>query len=547
VEKNTSGREDCARCHTEHYGHDFNIVKWQPSRTEFDHRQTGYALAGKHAGVACERCHNAQHVSKAERPSIQMKDVNHSYLGVSPECTTCHTDEHRGQLGSDCARCHSLDSWKPPTGFDHGKTRYPLTGLHSNLACKQCHPTRTDDGTSFVQYKNPTFASCTGCHKDPHHGAFTAPCQNCHATFGWKQVRMTSNFNHDMTKFPLLGAHARTACFDCHKGTDFKQPIAHAQCADCHTPDPHKGQFQGQDCDRCHNENSFKPALFTVTMHQQSTYPLLGRHASVECAKCHVPAGKDTHYRMSHDACLDCHKDAHAGQFVGARYGNKCEQCHTENGFRPSTFTLARHQETRFQLAGGHAATACGECHKPAAGADSRVPAQYHFESLACTNCHQDPHHGLKATADNRGCEVCHNVTTWKQTAAFDHSTTKYVLLGAHRAVKCLECHRPVIGKGPRAIIFQDTPTACTGCHEDIHGGQFAKSDNSTDCTMCHSMAAWMPSTFNHERLSAFSLQGAHERVPCLDCHRQRTTLAGKAVTVYRNVSSRCIDCHAAQ
>ena len=99
------------------------------------------------------------------------------------------------------------------------------------------------------------------------------------------------------------------------------------------------------DCAKCHDEDSFKPSLFNVTMHQQSKYPLLGKHAKVECAKCHTPAGKDTVYKIAFAACLDCHKDAHAGQFAAAPWANKCDQCHTVDGFRPSTFTLARHQK----------------------------------------------------------------------------------------------------------------------------------------------------------------------------------------------------------
>src|SRR5271167_2586631 len=43
--------KECARCHSEHNGEDFPLVKWD-TRT-FDHKLTGYVLEGKHAGVAC--------------------------------------------------------------------------------------------------------------------------------------------------------------------------------------------------------------------------------------------------------------------------------------------------------------------------------------------------------------------------------------------------------------------------------------------------------------------------------------------------------------
>ncbi len=550
VVKNTQVHEDCARCHTEHYGENFNIVKWETSKSEFDHRQTGYPLVGKHAGLACERCHDAQHIVKAERAIIRVKDGNHTLLGLTPACTNCHTDEHRGQLGADCARCHTLEAWKPASGFDHSSSNYPLTGLHEKVACAQCHKPRTEDAKVFVPYKEIPFATCADCHQDPHRGSFTAPCQVCHVTAGWKMLKTTSaiSFDHDKTNFPLHGAHAKTACYDCHKGSDFKQPIAHNLCSNCHNPDPHQGQFRGQDCGKCHGEDVFKPSLFNVSMHQKSAYPLMGQHTAVECAKCHIPAGKETRYKISYAACLDCHKDAHAGQFGNKRWANKCEQCHTVDGFRPSTFTLARHQQTRFQLLGGHLATACGECHRSETVQASAPPTErYHFHSISCIECHRDPHQGDSAANAQRGCEVCHNVRSWKDTAAFDHAQTRFDLRGAHRSVGCLECHKPVIGQGPKLISFQDTPTACGGCHEDVHGGQFPRKGNTVDCATCHSLVAWKPSIFDHEKQASFSLQGAHERVPCADCHLQKVALKGREVVVYKNALKRCVDCHAAK
>ena len=548
VVKNPGGREDCARCHTEHFGENFNIVKWETSASEFDHRQTGYPLAGKHAGLACNRCHNAQRVAKGDRAGILAKDLNHTYLGLSEACTTCHTDEHRGQLGADCARCHTMEAWKPASGFDHSTTKYPLTGLHERVACAQCHRPRTQDAKVFVPYADVRFGTCSDCHNDPHKGSFTAPCQSCHVTSGWKQVRtLSSNFDHSKTKFPLHGAHEKLACSGCHKSSDFEQPVAHNQCADCHSPDPHKGQFTGQDCGLCHSEDAFKPSLFTVTMHQKSAYPLVGKHAAVECAKCHEPAGKDTHYKVAHGACVDCHKDAHGGQFQDARYANKCESCHTLDGFRPSTFTLAKHQDTRFQLLGGHAATACGECHRSELDQKPEPTARYHFASLTCTTCHEDPHRSEVTAKAAKGCESCHNVRSWKDTAAFDHSTTKFMLLGAHRSVGCLECHRPVTTQGPKSLPFKDAPTQCSGCHEDVHGGQFARDGVPADCASCHTLVSWKPTIFDHEKQANFSLKGAHERVPCGDCHVQKAMLAGHAVIVYNNALKRCTDCHASQ
>jgi len=544
VVKNISGDQECAACHTDHLGPKFNIVKWEPSHDEFDHRRTGYVLEGAHARVVCGRCHTANHVSPGERKSIRVKDLNHTYLGLSPQCNTCHADEHRGQLSADCTRCHGFQSWKPATSFDHTASRYPLSGLHEKIACNRCHRSLSAEGKIYTRYKNLPFESCGNCHQDPHHGAFQGSCQSCHRTAGWKQVRMSSTFDHSRTHFPLNGAHATVDCYRCHKGSNFKEPVPNVRCADCHTLDPHKGQFAAQDCASCHNEDRWKPSLYTVARHQSSAYPLLGKHAEASCDKCHLPAGPDTLYHVKHDACINCHQDAHGRQFAAAPYFDGCQFCHTVDGFRPSTFTLARHQETRFHLNGGHAATTCAECHKPRAGQYPLPPAQYKFETLTCVGCHQDPHQGELSTQSKHDCDVCHAVRSWKDVRAFDHATTAFPLHGAHRAVRCAECHRPVGPGTTRQIVFRGASTTCVGCHEDIHGGQFSK-EAPPECTSCHTETAWKPSIFDHETRASFSLKGAHQMVPCGQCHRETTLIASRRVVIYRQAPSRCAACHA--
>lgn len=75
VVNRAKGDVDCARCHTEHYGAEFNIVPWPKSKEEFDHRQTGYALVGKHATLRCEQCHNSRHISAQERMRLGARDL----------------------------------------------------------------------------------------------------------------------------------------------------------------------------------------------------------------------------------------------------------------------------------------------------------------------------------------------------------------------------------------------------------------------------------------------------------------------------------------
>jgi Cytochrome c7 and related cytochrome c len=543
---------DCAACHTEHFGREFAIVHW-PQGQPFRHEETGYRLEGKHAGLACEKCHNAAHVSPAERQTIKVRDPNQTFLGLSTSCVSCHQDEHHGQLGEDCARCHDSNAWKPASRFDHSRARFSLTGRHATVTCAECHA-RTEGPVSFTRFVMDDRDSCAECHRDPHQGAFRQSCESCHTTVNWQpggQIR----FDHSATRFPLAGNHSEVACSKCHLSARFSDPVAHERCMDCHTPDPHKGQFRdrpdGGDCASCHDENGFKPALFTMSSHQETAYPLLGKHRDVRCDQCHVPAGRDTKYRIDHDQCQACHKDEHAGQFSGQPHIDRCEDCHTVDGFQPSTFSAGDHTRTRFALAGGHRAVACVECHQ--SKASSEVHGHFRFDDLSCPVCHENPHgQQFSATASfeekpatDLVCTSCHTERSWKETAGFDHAKTTFPLAGAHQRVACVECHR---NAGPQTgiqdVMFGSAPEACSGCHEDVHAGQFDRNSVAADCGQCHTPVEWKQTTFDHEKYSSFSLTGAHERVACGQCHLAAQHTNGRRVTTYRGTPRECAACH---
>ena len=92
--------QECVRCHSEHNGEDFPLIKWD-IRT-FDHKQTGYALEGKHVGVACNRCHSAQHIAPqvaCEKCHTPGPDSKPRYAGIAfGKCSDCHSDPHRGSF-----------------------------------------------------------------------------------------------------------------------------------------------------------------------------------------------------------------------------------------------------------------------------------------------------------------------------------------------------------------------------------------------------------------------------------------------------------------
>jgi hypothetical protein len=550
--KNPNGR-DCVRCHLEHNGADFSLVHWETSLQQFDHKQAGYALVEKHAAVACAKCHTPQHMVPALRALIQKKDLPNSFLGLSEDCASCHEDVHKGQLGADCQRCHNITDWKQAKQFDHSKTKYPLTGMHAQVACEKCHfPSGPEKTVKFTGIK---FDACIDCHTDPHKGAFQGTCESCHTTASWKKVNASMQFDHSKTKYPLVGMHLKVSCEDCHAKGEFKKAVAFAQCVDCHTPDPHKGQFQARaskgECAECHTVQGWKPSQFGVKEHATSHYALEGKHAAVACDKCHTPAGKDTVYKVKFAACTDCHEDAHDKQFAAAPYQNRCEDCHTVKDFHRSTFTIAKHQKTRFVLTGAHVAVGCAECHKAGLAGRTDKILPFHFTDSACTACHEDIHKGefkermaaKRADGTAQGCEACHNTKSWIDIRGFDHSKTKFALLGAHRAVACNECHKVLAGT--HEIQFKGAPKECEACHTDPHGKQFAaKETGITKCKDCHENQRWAPSTFDHDKRTQFPLTGGHENVGCAQCHTLQREVLGKQVLFYKPTSKKCTDCH---
>jgi hypothetical protein len=122
-------------------------------------------------------------------------------------------------------------------GFDHARTRFPLTASHAAVACRSCHP-GSDGALAFSGRP----LECAGCHQDPHAGRFArngrTDCARCHEPTQW--IRVVS-FDHDReTSFKLEGAHRAVPCAGCHRQrtADGRFIMKYAgigrSCADCH-------------------------------------------------------------------------------------------------------------------------------------------------------------------------------------------------------------------------------------------------------------------------------------------------------------------------
>ena len=482
-------QKDCKSCHTDHKGRDAKIVVLDTAK--FDHAQTDFVLKGGHLKekVKCKDCH-AEGKKYSEAPSL---------------CNSCHKkdDKHKGGLGTDCAKCHVDKDWKT-TNFDHNKTNFKLLDKHIDVKCDKCHING--------KYKE-TPKTCVACHKKDddkaHKGKLGPDCAKCHSEKDWK----TTKFDHDKTNFKLLGKHDEVKCDKCH--IDKKYKDTPKLCNSCHKKDDdkaHKGKF-GPKCETCHTERDWKEILFD---HEKKTkFPLLGKHrAPLKCVSCHKG---DLYKDKLQMTCVSCHKKdddkAHKGNF-----GPKCESCHTERDWKEILFD--HDKKTKFALLGKHRAPLkCVSCHKGDLYKDKL--------QMTCVSCHKKDDD--KAHKGNFGpkCESCHTERDWKEIL-FDHAKqTKYPLLGKHRApVKCVACHK--------GDLYKDKlQTTCISCHEkdDKHKGQEGKK-----CETCHNEQDWKKTSFKHNTMSKFPLQGGHALVECKKCHAGPT---------FKDAKSECFSCHA--
>ncbi|HQN65645.1 MAG TPA: cytochrome C [Methylophilus sp.] len=355
--------ENCADCHHER--------SWSTSTFNHD-KDTRFALKDKHKSAKCEACHTSGGL-KFEK--------------VAMDCYSCHKkdDVHKGKFGEKCGDCHNARDWKKET-FDHDRTKFALKGKHKPAKCESCH-------VNGLAEKLKT--GCNDCHQkdDPHKGAFTEKCERCHNEDDWKKTR----FDHDKdTRYPLKGKHRPAKCESCHKPAPAPQKLQ-TTCYACHQKDDiHKGS-EGEKCEKCHTENTWKVKDFD---HNKTKFPLLGKHAPVECKKCHLSGD----FKDVKKDCYSCHQkdDEHK-----KRLGTLCEDCHNARDWK--VWDYNHDTRTKFKLTGGHKGVACLDCHRTAFIGKVK-------QNTACYSCHSaDDVHGGSFGPQ---CDRCHVDANFREIKA---------------------------------------------------------------------------------------------------------------------------------
>ena len=438
-----------------------------------DHNKTRFPLTGAHQRTACLACHKGG-----------------TYAGTPTDCYGCHQSNYQRTTNPNhvtsgfstlCQSCHSTAGWRPASGLDHSKTRFPLTGAHQRVDCVSCHKNGKYAGT-------PT--DCYACHQteytrttNPNHvtGGFPKQCQQCHKTSAW---RPATGVDHSKTRFPLTGAHQRVDCLSCHRNG--KYAGTPTDCYACHqanytrTTNPnHVTSGFPTQCQQCHQTSAWRPA--TGVDHSKTRFPLTGAHQRVDCASCH----KNGKYAGTPTDCYACHQSNYTRttnpNHVTSGFSTQCQTCHATSAWRPASGL--DHSKTRFPLTGAHKSVDCASCHKG---------GKYAGTPTDCFACHQSSYNATRnpnhsAAGFPTRCTECHTTAGWKP-ANFNHDGQYFpIYSGKHKGKwsSCADCH---VNAGNYRVF------ECILCHEhrnkaemdDEHKNKSGYRFQSTACYSCH-------------------------------------------------------------
>ncbi len=495
---------DCTSCH--------NTTNWQGAK--FDHSLARFQLTGAHVQAACTQCH-----------------VGGQYTGTAAQCSACHltnyqksTNPNHAAAGfpQDCAACHTSTQWTG-AAFDHNRTRFALTGAHTQPTCAQCHTGGAYSSTS---------TQCSACHLtnyqktiNPNHATAGLPqdCILCHTATQWTGA----SFNHSTaTHFPLTGAHTQATCTQCHSSGVYAGLAA--TCVSCHltnyqkTANPnHAAAGFSQDCNVCHTNTQWTGAVFD---HSRAHFALTGAHTQAACTQCHSTGV----YAGLAATCVSCHltnyQKTTTPNHAAAGMPQDCTLCHQTTQWTGAAFNHST--ATHFPLTGAHTQATCTQCHSSGV---------YTGLATTCVSCHlanyqktANPNHA--AAGFSQDCNVCHTTTQWTG-AVFDHSRARFALTGAHTQAACTQCHS--------SGVYAGLATTCVSCH--LTNYQKTTTPNHPaagfpqDCTLCHTTTQWTGAVFNHSTSTHFPLTGAHVQATCTQCHSSG---------VYAGLATTCVSCH---
>jgi hypothetical protein len=367
----------------------------------------------------------------------------------------------------------------------------------------------------------------------------------------------------------LSSSHAQwdnqQGCNDCHVNNT--RDISNQKCLDCHDHNDLRGRIasgkgfhasalvKGKPCGTCHNEHRGRgkdPDMMGWAKiqggqkgfdHDLTGWPLKGKHKSTDCAECHKAKDKAgvSVYMGTNTLCgsSGCHEKDQPHKF-DRKDMLVCDRCHGESVWKPAKNDMRFNHDDRkdagMPILGSHKDVACLKCH-PKSQFNLPFPKP---QNCGNSGCHESSHKGM--LFDTKDCDWCHSPTfkNFKQQYSrdmpfFDHSERTRFDLGAHKKLKCYDCHTKQLG-------MQKPIAACEQCHakDNKHADRFNAFGDPPKCGTCHPTTAWKAKIFNHGKHTKFELTFKHASISCRACHR------GKSPSDFENFNGQtgCKECH---
>jgi len=247
--------------------------------------------------------------------------------------------------------------------------------------------------------------------------------------------------------------------------------------------------------------------------HFSTGFPLVGRHALIDCSSCHL-AGQ---FKGTPMECGLCHNNTRAPGKHPEHFpsSNFCDDCHTEFSWKGARFD---HSDVQ---------GACQSCHNNSTAIGK--PPSHIQSSLLCEDCHNTITFSRVIRVDHSSvigtCSSCHNGVTATGKHPQHTPTT----------AECDTCHFTTISFRGAVFDHSNITQPCSNCHNGVTAtGKYPGHILTTaDCSTCHfSTSTWLGAVFDHSNITQ----------PCSSCH-DGVTATGKNTTHFVT-SLDCGNCH---
>jgi hypothetical protein len=168
--------EECSTCHLEHQGRSIRPMLMDHLALARIGMRT-LERASPRDGESAATLHSLKTWLQVPGPGkLSARSARESL-----DCAACHDskDPHFKKLGTDCAQCHGLETWKV------SRYQHPAPG---NRECVQCHQSPPSHSMEHFKMISQKFA-----HKE---NARLDQCFECHNTTSWNDIVDVGFYKH---------------------------------------------------------------------------------------------------------------------------------------------------------------------------------------------------------------------------------------------------------------------------------------------------------------------------------------------------------------